>query len=65
MIGDFNSWGDTAMNTKDNITYTLSGILISAGNVKFRRDGGWNCNWGDNSVADGTADPNSGDNISI
>lgn len=65
LIGDFNSWSDTTMNTTDNITYTLDAISISAGSVKFRRDTGWECNWGDTASADGTADPNSGDNIAI
>lgn len=65
LIGDFNSWGDTAMTTTDNITYTLDAVSITAGNVKFRRDSAWECNWGDTATADGTADPNSGDNISI
>jgi hypothetical protein len=65
LIGDFNSWSDTAMSTTDNITYTLDAVSISAGNVKFRRDSGWECNWGDTATADGTADPNSGDNIAI
>lgn len=65
LIGDFNSWGDTAMTTTDNITYTLDAVSITAGNVKFRRDSGWECNWGDTATADGTADPNSGDNIPI
>lgn len=65
LIGDFNSWVDTAMTTTDNITYTLDAVSITAGNVKFRRDSAWECNWGDTATADGTADPNSGDNISI
>ena len=65
LIGDFNSWADTAMSTTDNITYTLDAVSISAGSVKFRRDSGWECNWGDNATADGTADPNSGDNIAV
>ena len=65
LIGDFNGWTDTAMTTTDNITYTLVGVTITTGSVKFRRDSGWECNWGDNIAADGTADPNSGDNIVI
>lgn len=65
LIGDYNSWSDTSMSTTDNITYTLDAVSISAGDVKFRRDSGWECNWGDTATADGTADPNSGDNIAI
>lgn len=65
LIGDFNAWTDTVMTTTDNITYTLTGVSITAGTVKFRRESGWQCNWGDNAAADGIADPNSGDNIAI
>ena len=65
LIGDFNGWTDTVMTTTDNITYTLVGVTITTGSLKFRRDSGWECNWGDNTTADGTADPNSDNNIVI
>ena len=46
LIGDFNSWSDTGLSTLDNVTYTGSGLAITAGNVKFRRDGSWDVNYG-------------------
>ena len=55
---------DIAMSTSDGITYTLEHTFVSGEEFKFRRDGSWDANWGDNHSVDGNADFNSANNIS-
>ncbi|RSK39355.1 hypothetical protein [Mangrovimonas spongiae] len=65
LIGDFNGWSsDLVLSTTDYITYTANNVALTAGEVKFRRDGNWNVNYGGTTLS-GTAVPNSGDNIPI
>ncbi|WP_338730947.1 hypothetical protein [Mangrovimonas cancribranchiae] len=65
IIGDFNSWaGDVVLSTTDYITYTANNVALTTGELKFRRDGNWNVNYGGTTLS-GTAVPNSGDNIPI
>ena len=41
-------WGtDTDLTTTDGITYTLSGLTLSTGEIKFRQGNDWAVNWGD------------------
>ncbi|MFZ4436265.1 MAG: T9SS type A sorting domain-containing protein [Flavobacterium psychrophilum] len=40
-------WGtDTDLTTTDGITYTLSGLTLSTGEIKFRQGNDWAVNWG-------------------
>ena len=65
IITSADSYGsDIAMSTSDGITYTLDHTFVSGEEFKFRRDGSWDANWGDNHSADGNADFNSANNIS-
>ena len=65
IITSADSYGsDIAMSTSDGITYTLDHTFVSGEDFKFRRDGSWDANWGDNHSADGNADFNSANNIS-
>ncbi|PWA07417.1 T9SS type A sorting domain-containing protein [Flavobacterium psychrotolerans] len=34
------------MTTQDNITFTLTGLELKSGGLKFRQDGDWTINWG-------------------
>ncbi len=41
-------WGnDTDLTTTDGINYTLSGLTLSTGEIKFRQAHDWAVNWGD------------------
>ncbi|MCB9426869.1 MAG: SusF/SusE family outer membrane protein [Flavobacteriales bacterium] len=37
---------DTDLTTTDNITYTIEGLQLTAGEVKFRTNDDWAVNWG-------------------
>ncbi len=65
VIGDFNSWGgDQAMTYDANSgTWKATFSISAAGGLKFRANGGWTLNFGDNG-ADGTLEEG-GANISI
>lgn len=46
-----NGWPPTngpeiTLTTTDNSTYTISNLLVSSGQVKFRQDYAWTTNWG-------------------
>jgi len=57
LIGDFNSWADTAMNTSDNgLTFTASGVVLTGTNIKFRANGNWTLSWGGTTFPSGIAD---------
>lgn len=47
------------LSTTDNITYTISGLVVttatSGGGAKFRQDGAWTTNWGNASFPNGIA----------
>ncbi|HNX65871.1 MAG TPA: SusF/SusE family outer membrane protein [Bacteroidales bacterium] len=45
---------DTDMSTADGITYTISGLPLTAGRVKFRQDNSWCVNWGATDFPTGT-----------
>ena len=41
-------WGnDTDLSTTDGINYTLSGLTLSTGEIKFRQGNAWDVSWGD------------------
>ncbi|MBU3681828.1 MAG: T9SS type A sorting domain-containing protein [Flavobacterium sp.] len=49
-------WGnDTYLNTTDGINYTLSGLTLSSGEIKFRQGSDWAVNWGDSAWPTGVA----------
>lgn len=64
-----NGWPDNMvgpemdLTTTDNITYTLSNVAVSTGQVKFRQDHSWTTNWGGSTFPSGTGILN-GSNIS-
>ncbi len=49
-----------AMATTDGITYTLAGVPLTTGPIKFRQDNSWNNNWGGDLWPSG---PTTGNNI--
>ena len=41
-------WGtDTDLTTTDGINYTISGLTLTTGEIKFRQGNDWAVNWGD------------------
>jgi hypothetical protein len=67
IIGDATAGGwntDTLMNTTDGVNYTLEGVTLTTGSLKFRQNQSWTINWGANTFPIGTATLN-GDNISV
>lgn len=65
--GDWST--ETAMNTADGVVYSLSGISLNVGEVKFRQNNSWDANWGSNDLSNsfpsGTGIFNSEQNISV
>jgi hypothetical protein len=53
---------DTLMSTTDGINYTLEGITLTTGDLKFRQNLNWAVSWGTNAFPIGTATLN-GNNI--
>jgi hypothetical protein len=51
------------MTTTDGVTYTISGLTLTDGNIKFRQNNAWAINWGGTTFPAGTAVFNSPDNI--
>ncbi len=45
----------SALTTTDGVTYTLTGITLSAGECKFRANNAWDVNWGAADFPSGTA----------
>jgi hypothetical protein len=62
VLGEFNGWVDVILTTSDNLIYTATNLTITAGNVKFRRDGNWILNFGGTDLI-GTATPGGADLI--
>ncbi|WP_298221864.1 T9SS type A sorting domain-containing protein, partial [Flavobacterium sp.] len=52
-----------ALTTTDGVIYTLNGLTLTTGDVKFRQDNAWAVNWGGTAFPAGTAVFNSPDNI--
>ncbi len=55
-----NGWPPTTgpeitLSTSDNIVYTISDLVMTTGEVKFRQDLAWDINWGSNQWPSGTA----------
>lgn len=49
-------WGnDTDLTTTDGINYTLSGLTLTTGEIKFRQGNDWAVNWGDSAWPSGVA----------
>jgi hypothetical protein len=65
VIGDFNGWGGDAAMTYDAVNKVFKATITTtaAGGLKFRANGGWTLNYGDNG-ADGKLD-DGGSNIAI
>ncbi len=67
LVGDFTGWGsspDVAMNTTDNVSFTLNNYTFASNAVlKFRQDSNWATNWG-GSFPSGTGAPG-GSDISV
>jgi hypothetical protein len=67
-----NGWPPTStpeidLSTTDNITYTITGLTVNTGEIKFRKNHDWGTNWGNSSANEfptGVAEPNSSSNIS-
>lgn len=65
MIGSATAGGwstDTLMNTTDGVNYTLEGVTLTTGDLKFRQNQSWTFNWGASTFPIGTATLN-GSNI--
>jgi hypothetical protein len=54
---------DTLMSTTDGINYTLEGLTLITGELKFRQNQNWAVNWGAATFPFGTATLNNGSNI--
>jgi starch-binding outer membrane protein SusE/F len=49
-------WGnDTDLTTTDGINYTLSGLTLTTGEIKFRQGNDWAVSWGDSAWPTGVA----------
>lgn len=44
---------EITLSTTDNVTYTISNLLVSTGEVKFRQDFDWAFNWGGSTFPSG------------
>jgi hypothetical protein len=55
---------DTNMTTTNGVNYSLSGLALVAGELKFRQGNDWSVNWGGNSFPGGTGNLN-GSNIGV
>ncbi|WP_298148859.1 T9SS type A sorting domain-containing protein [Flavobacterium sp.] len=55
---------DTFMSTTNGVDYTLSGLNLTVGELKFRQGADWGTNWGGNSFPGGVANLN-GSNIGV
>lgn len=62
-VGGWNSGDDVDLNTTDNNIYTLTGVTLVTGGVKFRQDHDWPTNWGGTTFPNGTATLGSPDNF--
>ena len=51
------------MTTTDGVIYTISGLTLTDGYMKFRQNNSWDVNWGGTTFPAGTAVFNSPDNI--
>jgi hypothetical protein len=61
-----NGWPPTngpeiTLSTNDNITYTISNLVITTGVVKFRQDYDWTTNWGGSTFPSGQGVQNGAD----
>lgn len=61
-----NGWPPTngpeiTLSTTDNITYTISNLVVTTGAVKFRQDYGWTTNWGGSTFPNGQGTQNGPD----
>lgn len=54
---------DTLMSTTDGINYTLEGVTLTTGELKFRQNQNWAVNWGATTFPFGTATLINGNNI--
>lgn len=60
-VGGWNTSNDIDLNTTDNNIYTLTGVTLVNGGLKFRQDHGWTNNWGTgDAFPSGTAALNGG-----
>lgn len=55
---------DTNLTTTDGVNYTLSGLALIVGELKFRQGNDWSVNWGSASFPGGTA-YNNHNNIAV
>ena len=55
---------DTNMTTTNGVNYSLSGLALVTGELKFRQGNDWGVNWGGNSFPGGTGNLN-GSNIGV
>ena len=62
-LNGFNS-ADTDLTTTDGFNYTISNLLLTNGEVKFRKDNLWTSNWGSSEFPSGTGTQN-GANIPV
>ena len=62
-LNGFNS-ADTDLTTTDGFNYTISNLLLTNGEVKFRKDNLWTSNWGSSGFPSGTGTQN-GANIPV
>ena len=51
------------MATTDGVIYTLNGLTLTTGPIKFRQDNAWTINWGGTTFPAGTGVPGSDSNI--
>lgn len=45
---------DTDLSTTNGFNYTINNLVLTAGEVKFRKDNSWSVNWGSSSFPEGT-----------
>ena len=55
---------DTDLTTADGFNYTISGLALTTGEVKFRKNNDWGTNWGASGFPTGTGTQN-GPNIPV
>ena len=61
-----NGWPPTngpeiTLSTTDNITYTISNLVVTTGAIKFRQDYAWTTNWGGSTFPNGQGTQNGPD----
>ena len=64
---EFNNFDDDIymVSTDGGVNFTLAGVVLSAGQLKFRTNGNWALNWGGTAFPSGIGVIGAGDNIPV